>query len=73
MYINIEHLKAIMRYHNISQERVAKALGISRDTFIRRMKRQEFTIKQVHRMMEAIPLSMEEMEQIFFVEADWAR
>lgn len=30
------------------------------------MKREEFTIKQVHKMMKVIPLSMEEMEQIFF-------
>lgn len=70
MYIDIEHLKAIMRYHDISQESLAAALGMCRDTFIRRMKKEEFTIKQVHKMMKVIPLSMEEMEQIFFANTD---
>lgn len=70
MYIDVKRLKANMRYHDISQGNLAEELGICRDTFIRRMKRGDFTIKQIHKMMAAIPLSMDEMEQIFFAKTE---
>lgn len=67
MGVDVEILKAKLRLHKITQARMANLIGISRDAFMRRLrKEQDFQLKEVHSMMEAIPLTMQEVEEIFF-------
>lgn len=66
MRVDVELLKAMLRFHNVSQEQAGRAVGLSRDSFIRRLRTGRFLIGEIHRLMEAVPLTMKETEEIFF-------
>ena len=59
MKTDMQMLRACMKYHNRTQEDVSQALGMVRSTFYLHMKVGGFTISQIHKMMEYIPLTME--------------
>ncbi|MFA6850251.1 MAG: hypothetical protein WCS30_07845 [Selenomonadaceae bacterium] len=65
--INVQALKAKMKYQSKTYAEVARALGMNRDTFARHLgKTGDFKISAIHKMMEIIPLNMEEVQFIFF-------
>ncbi|WP_017548618.1 helix-turn-helix domain-containing protein [Salinicoccus carnicancri] len=66
--INTSKLKGIIVEKGTSQEEVAEAIGINRATFYRKMKRGgvNFTIGEIQKMVEVIPLTNEEAMSIFF-------
>lgn len=66
MEIDVQLLKAKLKYHKRTYAEVAAALGMNRDTFARRLQREDFSIKNVHGLMESVPLTMDEVEEIFF-------
>ena len=66
MEIDAQLLKAKLKYHRRTYADMAKAFGVSHDTFSRWIREKAFTIKQVHILMEIVPLSMEEVQEIFF-------
>lgn len=64
---NIDRLKGILRERNKTFESVAEAIGTNRDTFTRRIKSHglEFKISEIHSMAVFIPLSNNEVKEIF--------
>ena len=64
--IDVQLLKAKLKYHKRTYAEVAEAIGMTRDTFARRLQREDFSIKNVHGLMESVPLTMDEVEEIFF-------
>lgn len=66
MEIDVQLLKAKLKYHKRTYAEVAEAIGMTRDTFARRLQREDFSIKNVHGLMESVPLTMDEVEEIFF-------
>jgi|GEM_PF-256411 len=66
METDMQMLRACMKYHNWTQEDVSRALGMVRSTFYLHMKDGDFTISQIHKMMEYIPLTMDDVSRIFF-------
>lgn len=66
MKTDMQMLRACMKYHNRTQEDVSRALGMVRSTFYLHMKDGDFTISQIHKMMEYIPLTMDDVSRIFF-------
>lgn len=67
MTVDTQELKARMAYHSRLQREVAKAIGMTRATLNLKLQSGDFKISEIHKLMEAIPLSMEEVERIFFV------
>lgn len=66
MKTDMQMLRACMKYHNRTQEDVSRALGMVRSTFYLHMKDGDFTISQIHKMMEYIPLTLDDVNRIFF-------
>lgn len=68
MIINIPKLKGKIVESGKTQEVVADTIGIDRSTFYRKMRNggEGFTIGEIHRLTEAIPLTKEESIDIFF-------
>jgi len=64
--MDAQMLKACMTYHGKTQEDVGKAIGVDRSTFWRRMNDGDFRMSQIYKMMEYVPLTLEEVESIFF-------
>jgi len=64
--INRELLRRTMRFHGLTNENLAQKLGITRSTFQGKLKKLNFSIKDVRVMQEEIPLSDEEVIKIFF-------
>ena len=67
MKVDMQLLKAKLKYRKRTYAEVAAAIGMNRDTFARRLQREDFSVKNVHGLMEAVPLTMEEVQEIFFV------
>lgn len=67
MTVDTQALKAKMAYHNLLQKDIAEALDMTRTTLNLKLQTGEFKISEIHRLMETIPLSMKEVEEIFFV------
>lgn len=67
MFVNVSKLKGKIVENNTTQEYIADKLGIDRSTFYRKIKSNgtTFTIGEVHKMVEAIPLSHDEAIEIF--------
>lgn len=67
MGVNTSLLKGKIVEKNTTQEYVADKIGIDRSTFYRKMKANglTFTIGEVRKLVEAIPLSREEAIEIF--------
>ncbi|MFW6680406.1 XRE family transcriptional regulator [Lacrimispora sp. AGF001] len=66
--MNIQKLKGKMAESGITQEVIADAIGMSRCTFYRKMKRRgdTFTVEEMNKIVKIIPLSREEAITIFF-------
>lgn len=67
MTVDTQALRAKMTYHNLIQKDMAQALGVTRTTLNIKLQTGDFKISEIHRLMETIPLSMKEVEEIFFV------
>ncbi len=64
--INIELLKRTMKYHGWTNQKLANAIGMSRDTLQRRFRDQTMRLIDIKKMMQVIPLTYEEVGAIFF-------
>ncbi len=65
--MDIDLLKRTLKYHGWTNEKLAKAMGIHRDTLQRKMRGAvRFTAEDLRIMREVIPLADEELLQIFF-------
>jgi DNA-binding NtrC family response regulator len=66
--MNTQMLKGKIVESGITQEAVADAIGMNRCTFYRKMKRKgnTFTVEEMNKIVQVIPLSREEAVQIFF-------
>lgn len=66
--MNVQMLKGKIVEKNTTQEAVADSIGVNRTTFYRKMKNKgnTFTVGEMHKIVEAIPLSKEEAVNIFF-------
>lgn len=64
--IDTQLLKAKLLYRGMTHADAARAIGSSRGTFERRLRNGSFTVKDVHALMEAVPLDMREVKEIFF-------
>ncbi|KXI11965.1 MULTISPECIES: helix-turn-helix transcriptional regulator [Streptococcus] len=67
--INVQKLKGKIMERGTTQEALAKALGIDRSTFYRKMRQGgNFTIKEVNLIVSALHLSKDEAMSIFFAD-----
>ncbi len=68
MVANVQRLKEKIVEKSNTQECVARAMGIDRATFYRKMKNggNGFTVGDIHKMIRCIPLTKEEAIDIFF-------
>lgn len=68
MTVDVSRLKTLIREKGKTYEQVGRATGMNRDTFTRRLKSggMDFTISEIYAMAEFIPLSKEELLEIFF-------
>lgn len=67
MSTNIEMLRTKMASRNISNEEMAKRLGIDASTFYRKLKSEgtNFTVGQMHQIVDVLQLTPEEASAIF--------
>lgn len=65
--VKIEQLKSTMSSRHITGDAIATALGINRSTFYRKLNEggTRFTAEEIFRMKDFIPLSDDEVIQIF--------
>lgn len=64
--VNIHKLKGVIVEKGTTQEAVAYELGMNRSTFYRRMQDGgRFTVAEVQKMVEFIPLTPEEASSTF--------
>ena len=68
MTVDTQELRARMAYHSLSQREIADAIGTTRATFNLKLQTGDFKISEVHKLMACIPLSMQEVEKIFFAD-----
>lgn len=68
MIVNTNKLKGKLSEKAVTQELVADLMGIDKTTFYRKMKNggSGFTIGEIHKMTDVIPLSKDEAVDIFF-------
>lgn len=66
--MDIDLLKRTLKYHGWTNEKLAKAMGIHRDTLQRRFRTGSFRIRDIQQMRETIPLTKQEVEEIFLNE-----
>lgn len=66
--VNVNKLRGKIVEKETDQESVARAIGMHRSTFYRKMKSggTEFTIGEIQNMVKAIPLTNSEAMEIFF-------
>lgn len=67
--INIHKLKAKLKEKNMTQEELAKRIGIDSSTLSKRMndpRGDNFTIEEATKMIEILSISGDEVTQIFF-------
>ena len=66
--MNVQMLKGKIVEACTTQEAIADTIGMNRSTFYRKMKNMgnTFTVGQMKKMVDAIPLSTEEAINIFF-------
>lgn len=67
MSTNMDVLRGKMAEKRISQEELARKIGIDSSTFYRKMKSKgtNFTVGQMHKIVEVLNLSNEEAASIF--------
>lgn len=68
MVVDTQKLKGKIIEKGTTQEAVADRMGIDRTTFYRKMKKggSGFTVGEIHKMVEVVPLTKEEAVSIFF-------
>lgn len=68
MQINVERLRRVMKRQGLTNEMVADYIGISRDTFQRRLRNRgaTFELMEVWQLVSLLSLSDEEIINIFF-------
>lgn len=66
--VDTELLKRTIRYHGFTITQIAEQIGMARETFWRRITAggQTFSVGEVQKLMKCVPLSMAEVEEIFF-------
>lgn len=67
MKTNVKELVDMMKSKGIGVPELAQKIGVDASTLYRKLGAggEKFTIGEVHRMMEAIPLSNEDANRIF--------
>ena len=68
MKVDVVRLKTLIKKNGKTYEQVGRAAGINRDTFTRRLKSDggEFKVSEIYAIADFIPLSKEELLEIFF-------
>ncbi|WP_197041696.1 XRE family transcriptional regulator [Robinsoniella sp. KNHs210] len=66
--MNVQMLKGKIVEACTTQEAIADTIGMNRSTFYRKMKNMgnTFTVEQMKKMVDVIPLSTEDAINIFF-------
>lgn len=69
MVVNTDKLRGKVVEKRTTLDNVAKAAGMNRTTFYRKMKGngENFTIGEIHKIVDAVPLTRQEAIDIFFV------
>lgn len=64
--------KGTLKAKSKTYEEIARGIGMKRDTFSRRIGPNGigFYIDEIHRLMEVVPLSMDEVKEIFFAKSN---
>ncbi len=67
MHVDVHRLKGSIAANGMTQEEVARAIGIDNSTFIRKMKSKgvAFSIGQMHKLADVLSLTPEETILIF--------
>lgn len=67
MHVDINRLKGSIAASGMTQEAVARAIGVDNSTFIRKMKCQgvAFSVGQMHKLVDVLAISPEEAAHIF--------
>lgn len=68
LFVNVIKLKAIIAERGTTLEAIADSAGMSRSTLYRKLKGNgsKLTIGEIHKIVQAVPLSKEEAIEIFF-------
>ncbi|VTT11388.1 phage repressor [Streptococcus gordonii] len=67
--VNVAKLKGKIVERDITQEELAKNIGITKSTFYRKMKQNgNFSIKEVNLIVSSLNLTKDEAINIFFAE-----
>lgn len=67
MFTNIDELKRKMSEKGFSNEEMAESMGINPSTLYRKLQKggESFTVGQMHRIVEVLKLTQEEVAFIF--------
>ena len=67
MHVDINRLKGSIVSSGMTQEAVARAIGVDNSTFIRKMKGEgvSFSVGQMHKLVDVLALTPEETALIF--------
>lgn len=67
MHVDVHRLKGSIVASGMTQEAVARAIGIDNSTFIRKMKSEgiAFSVGQMHKLADVLSLTPEETIRIF--------
>ena len=68
MQVDVDLLRRTLKYHGLTNEDAGKILSGSRDAFQRRLRERSFRIDEIHMLMRTVPLTKDEVWQIFFNE-----
>ncbi len=68
MQVDVDLLRRTLKYHGLTNEDAGKILSVSRDAFQRRLRERSFRIDEIHMLMRTVPLTKDEVWQIFFNE-----
>lgn len=68
MQVDVDLLRRTLKYHGLTNEDAGKILSVSRDAFRRRLRERSFRIDEIHMLMRTVPLTKDEVWQIFFSE-----
>lgn len=70
MQVNINALRKSITEKGMTQESVAKAIGVDASTFTRKMKSEglSFSIGQMHKIVDVLSISKEQATDIFLSE-----
>lgn len=71
MVVDVKKFRLKLMEKEKTQETIADEIGIDRTTFYRKMKNggNGFTVGEIHKIVDAVPLTKEEAISIFF--ASW--